>query len=198
MLATTLVIVSFFSLLFSGTHGHGFLCDPPSRNAAWRCGFPQDTPKNYDEMAMNAGGISIMYPRYPNPDPKLYGVCGDPWNVYPQPHAAGGVHDRGVRKMYTQGQNITLQVNVTAYHRGHFDFQLCDHYPETEDCFRTFVSNFSIEGFREGGAPTFWIHAPLPRNLTCDHCVLRWYWTTNNSPGLPPETFLNCADISIL
>lgn len=40
-------------LLPACANAHGFLCNPPSRNAAWMCGYPNDTPKNYDQMALN-------------------------------------------------------------------------------------------------------------------------------------------------
>ncbi|MGZ8545898.1 MAG: lytic polysaccharide monooxygenase [Sulfuricurvum sp.] len=190
------ILVIVFYMLFQRAAGHGFLCDPPSRNAAWICGFPQDEPKNYDQMAMNAGGTWRMYPNYPNPVPRYYGVCGD-YAFEEQKHAAGGIHDRGVRKTYCSGQPIEVKVNITAYHKGSFDFQLCPHYPETEDCFKTFHTH-SIEGTAsEGGQPSYSIRMSLPEGITCERCVFRWFWTTNNSPGLPPELFINCADIRI-
>jgi hypothetical protein len=183
-----------FVLLISHVNAHGFLCDPPSRNAAWLCGFPQDEPKNYDQMAMNAGGTWRMYPNYPNPSPRYYGVCGD-YAFDKQIHAAGGIHDRGVRKVYKKGQQSFLKINITAYHKGYFDLQLCTTYPETESCFKT-IQQYSIEGTAsEGGQPSYTI--PIRFNQTCDRCVFRWMWTTNNSPGLPPEMFFNCADIRI-
>lgn len=177
---------------------HGFLCNPPSRNAAWMCGFPNDTPKNYDQMALNAGGVRTTYPNYPEPHPLVYGVCGDPFNA-PQIHAAGGVHDRGVRSVYTRGQELALQVNITAWHNGSFEFQLCPTYPESETCFTTFFTYDIAHTATEGGNPTYFLETKLPQNFTChNRCVLRWFWTTNNSPGLPHEIFLNCADIRVV
>lgn len=182
-------------LIFKKVQSHGFLCDPPSRNAAWLCGFPNDNPKNYDQMAMNAGGTWRMYPNYPNPVPKYYGVCGD-YAFGKQDHAAYGIHDRGVRKVYTKGETNMVKVNITAYHKGFFDLQLCSSYPEYESCFKT-IKRFSIEGTStEGGQPSYTI--PIQFNQTCHRCVFRWMWTTNNSPGLPPEMFFNCADIQIV
>jgi hypothetical protein len=188
--------ILFLIVFFHSVHGHGFLCDPPSRNAAWMCGFPKDEPKNYDQMAMNAGGVWRMYPNYPQSSPRYYGVCGD-YAFGPQDHAAGGIHDRGVRKTYCQGSTVNIQVNITAYHKGFFEFQLCPTYPETETCFKTFHKH-SIEGTAiEGGQPSYSIPITLPF-IECNHCVFRWVWTTNNSPGLPPEMFINCADIQII
>lgn len=191
-----MLFILFFITLISHVTSHGFLCEPPSRNAAWLCGYPQDEPKNYDQMSLNAGGVWRTYPDYPNRCPVLYGVCGDQANTT-QNHAAGGVHDRGVRREYRRGDNIQIQVNITAYHKGHFEIELCPTYPESEDCFES-ISQFSIEDTSlEGGNPTYYFDVDLPANTTCDRCVLRWFWVTNNSPGLPPEFFINCADISI-
>jgi hypothetical protein len=170
---------------------HGFLCDPPSRNAAWMCGFPNDHPKNYDQMALNAGGISVVYPNYPNPVPQLYGVCGDPYNSE-QLHGSCGVHSRGVRRTIHKGEVFNTIVNVTAYHKGFFEFQLCPSFPETEECFKT-IHTHSID---EVIQPSYII--PLTFDTTCEQCVLRWKWTTNNSPGMAPELFINCADVQII
>lgn len=175
---------------------HGYLCDPPSRNAAWLCGYPEDTPKNYDQMALNAGGVHRTYPNYPDRYPLLYGVCGDPVERS-QDHAAGGIHDRGVRREYRRGDEVQIQITVTAGHKGEFDIQLCNTYPEREDCFYS-ISKFSINDSPEGLYGNVSFPITLPQNISCDHCVLRWFWTTNNSPGLPPEIFINCADITIV
>jgi len=89
-----------------------------------------------------------------------------------------------------------VQITVTAGHRGVFDIQLCDSYPETEDCFHS-IHTFSIDQSPEGLYGNVSFPVQLPNNITCERCVLRWFWTTNNSPSLPPEIFINCADISI-
>lgn len=191
-----MLLVTLLFLFFLRAQGHGFLCYPPSRNAAWLCGFPQDSPKDYDQMALNAGGVRTIYPNYPERCPITYGVCGDAIDRE-QVHAAGGVHDRGVRAILRRGETVEVQVNLTSYHKGSFYFQLCREYPEREECFST-ISAFSIEDTSaEGGNPSYTIPVKLPDNATCDRCVFRWFWTTNNSPGLPPELFINCADISI-
>ena len=147
-------------------------------------------------MALNAGGVRRTYPDYPNRCPVLYGVCGDPSDAV-QEHSAGGVHDRGVRRNYRRGDTIQVQVNVTSFHQGFFDIELCSTYPETEECFKS-INQYSIDNTSpEGGNPTYFFPVKLPDNTTCERCVLRWFWVTNNSPGLPPEFFINCADISI-
>ncbi|KAJ7379976.1 hypothetical protein OS493_012738 [Desmophyllum pertusum] len=55
----------------------------------------------------------------------------------------------------------------------------------------------------------FMIKLVLPEGLTCDHCVMQWWWKTGNSWGCDgpndcgigkgkQETFVNCADIRII
>lgn len=180
-------------------NSHGFICDPPSRNAAWICGYPEDDPKNYDQMALNAGGVRTTYPNYPEPCPATYGVCGDPVNGE-QIHAAGGVHDRGLRgprSVYQSGEEAEIQINITAWHNGTFYMQLCSSYPESEDCFET-ISEYSIAlTSTEGSQPSYHVPVKFPEGVRCDRCVLRWFWVTANSPGLPPEIFINCADIRL-
>lgn len=190
------LVISILLLLIHHVSGHGFLCFPPSRNAAWLCGFPQDEPKDYDQMALNAGGVRSVYPNYPESCPFTYGVCGDA-SDREQVHTAGGIHDRGVRAVFRSGEEIAVQVNLTSYHKGAFYFQLCSKYPEDEACFNT-IAAFSIEDTStEGGNPSYTVPVTLPYNVTCERCVFRWFWIANNSPGLPPELFINCADISI-
>jgi hypothetical protein len=60
-------------------------------------------------MALNAGGVRSVYPNYPEPCPVTYGVCGDPARGV-QSHAAGGVHDRGVRSVFKSGEEIAVTI----------------------------------------------------------------------------------------
>jgi hypothetical protein len=182
-------------MLITGANAHGFLCTPPSRNAAWACGVPS-APKNYDLMALNAGGVRTTYPNYPDSNPLVYGRCGDP--VGKVEHEAGQTYDSGVHSTYGKGEIMDVQVNITAYHKGWFEIQLCPSYPESEDCFQT-IHKLSIENTStEGGQPVYNFQVQLPCDIVCERCVLRWFYTANNSPGLPHEIFLNCADIKIV
>jgi hypothetical protein len=189
----------FFGILFlilpTLIHAHGFLCSPASRNAAWACGYPKAL-KNYDLMALNAGGVYRVYPWYPDLREAVWGVCGDPAesDQQHQPHSACGLYDIGPTARFESGSETRVQVNITAYHRGFFEIQLCPTYPEYEACFTT-ITNFSIHDIVQ---PSYEIPVTLPPNITCERCVLRWFYTTGNSPGYPPEIFLNCADITIV
>lgn len=55
------------------------------------------------------------------------GICGDPYNQ-PQPrdHEAGGKYASGIiSRRYTEGQLIDVDVDITANHKGWFEFRLC-------------------------------------------------------------------------
>lgn len=181
-----LFLVKFFLPFVAA---HGYLCDPPARNSAWMCGRP-DAPKNYDLNGLNAGGVATVYPNYPNACPAVYQPCGDPISG-PGFHNAGQMYDIGVGKTLTG--TVPIQVVITAHHKGYFDMQLCPTYPETESCFQS-ILKFSVEDKQQA---SYNFDLPLPPDVHCDRCVLRWIYVTNNSPGNAPELFINCADISI-
>ena len=170
--------------------GHGYMCEPPARNSAWNCGKP-DAPINYDLMALNAGGVGEMYPNYPEKCPQLYRSCGDALSGQPE-HSAGGKYDIGPLRSYKKGETIPISIVITAHHQGHFLLQLCPTYPEVESCF-SLIHQFSIQDKFER-AYNYTVQLPP---IACERCILRWIYVTNNSPGLAPELFLNCADISI-
>ena len=44
----------------------------------------------------------------------------------PRPHEAGGKYGRGVLvRRYRRDQPITIKIELTANHMGHFEFHLC-------------------------------------------------------------------------
>lgn len=45
---------------------------------------------------------------------------------------------------------------------------------------------------------TITVRYRLPSGVTCENCVLQWYWQTGNSASNFPETFWNCADIRVV
>ena len=100
---------------------HGRLLEPPSRTSAWRVGFP--TPPNYNDHETNCGGFGRQWQR----NGGRCGVCGDAWDQ-PQPRAGegGGVYGKGVLvRSYARGQRITVSAQITANHKGYFEFRLC-------------------------------------------------------------------------
>ena len=84
---------------------------------------------------------------------------------------------------------------------------------ETDECFAAnpiILSNnsyqFPVSSDRRGFIRIF---GKLPKDLVCEHCVLRWHYRAGNNWGYcpgekegrlgcgPQETFRGCADIAI-
>lgn len=116
---------------------------------------------------------------------------------------------------YRKGSAFSAYVKLTANSLGYFTFEICnlDKFgQESETCFSENKLTFG------DGSQKYIIHYEfrdihfilwLPSNLVCEHCVLRWIYTNGNSWGAcedgtgrlgcgDQETFINCADISII
>ncbi|EDO33422.1 predicted protein, partial [Nematostella vectensis] len=140
------------------------------------------------------------------------GVCGDPYGKT-QRHTEGGEFAKGViTGRYKKGQEITVEVTVTANHLGWFEFRVGDigTPPITEEKLSYVLTQkdgskrWKLTNPKTG---KYKITLQLPSDLTCKRCVLRWWWNTGNSWGCDDEgcglghgaqeSFVNCADISI-
>ncbi|UYV82934.1 hypothetical protein LAZ67_22001435 [Cordylochernes scorpioides] len=151
------------------------------------------------------------------------GICGDAWDLpEPRPHEDGGKYGKGiVVKTYQRGQNTTIEVLLTAVHGGYFEFRLCPVTPDStpdQDCLDRYLlpladgSGYRRSIPRDGSRPGLYnTQVTLPKDLTCDRCVLQWHYYTGNSWGRcndgkrkegmgcgPQETFRGCADIAIV
>lgn len=119
---------------------------------------------------------------------------------------------------YSQGQEIDLEVVLTAHHKGHFEFFACpiNHgQAPTADCFKTnpleFVSDALYGAVKDANYPNRAYIAPsdyndivkdstgldgiyyrfrmkLPDNVTGDLVVLQWHYLTANSCVYPGYT----------
>ncbi|CAL4142475.1 unnamed protein product [Meganyctiphanes norvegica] len=113
--------------------GHGRLIEPPSRASAWRYGF--QTPIDYQDNEGFCGGFNHQY----SDNEGRCGICGDAWELDPRPHEAGGLYATGtIVREYSADEVITVHVDVTANHLGHFEFKLCPnnnmHQKATQEC----------------------------------------------------------------
>lgn len=147
-------------------------------------------------------------------------MCGDNWQVpEPRPHERGGQFGRGViTANYTEGQVIPITIHISANHRGWYEFRLCNNNNpwarDSQECLNKQVlsmadgsgTRYTLDGAIRNDHT---IYVQLPARLSCTHCVLQWTWVVGNSWGKcpdgtgrngcgPQETFVNCADISIL
>ena len=148
------------------------------------------------------------------------GVCGDPWQG-PRHNENGGKYANGiiVRK-YEPGKVISVVVDLTANHKGWFEFRLCPNddnprKPVTKECLDQFRllqaknNKFQYTVPHENGRSLIKIGLRLPANVRCRNCVLQWKYNAGNSWGVDPgtgrgclgcgnqEQFYGCADIAI-
>ncbi|XP_021357189.1 uncharacterized protein LOC110452820 isoform X2 [Mizuhopecten yessoensis] len=204
----TLSILLTLSVWISGVRGHGRLLEPPGRASMWRFGY--NSPPNYDDNQLFCGGFNRQW----KINGGKCGVCGDPMNG-PREHEAGGKYATGtIVRHYSEGQTITVNVQITASHKGYFEFRLCPHNnPSTrvsQACLDQHVLQQTDGSTRvyEAGHPTnYTIHLKLPVGVTCSQCLLQWKYNTGNSYGCDgghccvgcgeQEQFYGCADVSV-
>lgn len=204
------MVVAVFT---SAVHGHGRLIEPPSRATAWRYGF--SLPANYNDHELYCGGFSRQHQR----NKGRCGPCGDPWDLpQPRPHENGGAYGKGVIvQSYRPDSDMEIGVELTANHRGYFEFRLCplnqQKTPETDECFdRHLLTRSDGQGARfhpEPGTGTVSrVRYKLPANLECSRCVLQWRYVAGNNWGMctngtgrvgcgSQEEFRSCSDIRI-
>jgi len=193
--------------------GHARLRSPASRATCWREGFPN--PPDYNDNQGFCGGAQYQQ----NLGGKC-GICGDPYNG-PKPHEApGGKYANGIIvDTYQPGQEVQVTIEVTANHKGYFEFKLCPNNnvnmdPE-QDCFDNNVLevvNGDGKKFPIGSeSKNYYPKIKLPDGLTCSQCILQWTYVTGNSWACDPATgqccvgcnplkqehFRACADIAI-
>ncbi|XP_078349479.1 uncharacterized protein LOC144634405 [Oculina patagonica] len=193
--------------------GHGMLINPASRNSAWRY-FP-NRPAQYTDNELNCGGFSVQWSK----NKGKCGVCGDAYHltspryVYPGRYAK----DRFITKTYKEGHTIEVTVRITSNHQGFFRFSVGKlenrERPITQEQLKHVLlqpdgsNTWPLHSSRTGN---FKIKLNLPKGLTCDNCVMQWWWTVGNNwgcdedgncgvgKGKKQETFVNCADIKIV
>ena len=199
----------FFALSLIGlVMGHGRLIDPPSRNSAWRYGF--DTPRQDTDNELNCGGYNVQW----STNNGKCGVCGDAHHLKKPKYIHPGKYATGIiTKTYKEGQEIEVIVDVTSNHQGYFTFSLGEigTPPITQEKLKYVLKqpNGKTKWYiKSQGNDVFKIKLRLPRGLTCEHCVMQWWWRVGNNWGCdgpgncgmgkgPQETFVNCADIRI-
>ncbi|XP_031553829.1 uncharacterized protein LOC116290855 isoform X2 [Actinia tenebrosa] len=196
-----LILLSLTPLVWS----HGYTIDPASRNACWRV-FSESCPVNYNDNEQNCGGRDVQISLGGK-----CGVCGDKYgeniHVHPGKYAKGFI-----TKTYKRGQEITVQIHITSNHKGWFEFRVgkIGNPPITQEKLRYLLKSpqgntrYPLGG---SGPSDEYVKLMLPPGLTCDHCVLQWWWKVGNSWGCDDEgcglghgdqeTFVNCADIKI-
>lgn len=192
--------------------GHGRLLEPPSRTSMWRFGY--NSPPDYDDNGHNCGGVGVQFGRN---DGKC-GLCGDPYDGK-RDGEAGGPFARGIiTRTYKVGSILNVLVQITANHKGYFEFHLCpQNNPNkrmTQECLDRYplqLLNGETKYFLKNyeNHSNFTLSLRLPSRLTCSQCVLQWRYTAGNTYNCDPqlnkcctgcgnqEQFYACADIAI-
>nr|CAD7445973.1 unnamed protein product [Timema bartmani] len=178
-----------------------------------------DTPHDYNDHELYCGGFTRQW----KINNGKCGICGDPWDMKPpRPHEAGGKYAKGVIvRHYKEGSLIKIRVELTANHRGYFEFRLCpNNRPKkigTQECLDKYVLSRASQKdelketryYPELGNKIFEIKYLLPIGLTCTQCILQWRYIAGNNWGTcvngtgavgcgPQEEFRACADVAIV
>ncbi|XP_046658019.1 uncharacterized protein LOC124352541 [Daphnia pulicaria] len=194
--------------------GHGMMLSPPQRSSMFRLGFK--VPPNYNDNGLNCGGFGVQYNDI---NKGRCGECGDEWSLpRPRPNDEGGQYGTGIKgKTYYQGSIIDITVNISSNHKGYFEFRLCPKSSAselvTQECLNANLLKMTDDTTRfylpSQESKPYFPRVKLPAGLICENCVLQWLYNTGNSWGVcangtgalgcgNQETFVNCADISIL
>ncbi|KAF4668213.1 hypothetical protein FOL47_003136 [Perkinsus chesapeaki] len=119
-----------FSALLAFVSGHGFISKPPARNAA------ANSKNHWTPQAGNSAGVAdrikdkgASFPDNYVGANQTHGLCGDPWeggvSILPSPRLQPHMQQGAPTTIYRKGENIEIEIEVTAHHWGHFEFRIC-------------------------------------------------------------------------
>ena len=111
------------------------------------------------------------------------GICGDPWEG-PRDHEASGKYATGVIvRHYKPGSKIHVIVDLTATHKGWFEFRICSNDDPTKAATHECLDQHVLD-LANGSGSKYFITSPnpqkyqiplkLPPHLKCSQCVLQW------------------------
>ncbi|GAB6020732.1 hypothetical protein CHUAL_003396 [Chamberlinius hualienensis] len=207
------ILLAVLAMASKSVEAHGRLLQPPSRSTMWRFGFR--TPPNYNDHELFCGGLSRL-----QLNRGRCGICGDPWDIPPpRPNEAGGLYGNGIIvQRYKASQVITAEVELTANHRGFFEFKICPtnnrRINPSQKCFDQNVLRLadrkSTRYFVTKRSPNqvHRVRLQLPKGMRCNFCIIQWNYVAGNNWGTcpngevgmgcgPQETFRACSDVSI-
>jgi len=190
------------ALYLVSTDAHGYLNKPISRNAVGLqtnkyCGWDK-TPCFGDVQSL--GGTT---------GPDATGCTNSGGRGEVTGSGARSFATTGIKTSYGKGQIVDVEVDVTAYHGGKFEFRLQDvgnnvdpdgskwetveplnvlsFTPEcgsaciaTEPCVAAGTCA-QIPLTKGDHSGNYKIRVQLPADTECDHCVMQWHWTSSNS-----------------
>eukprot|EP00929_Paragymnodinium_shiwhaense_P052441 TRINITY_DN2626_c0_g2_i2.p1 TRINITY_DN2626_c0_g2~~TRINITY_DN2626_c0_g2_i2.p1 ORF type:complete len:449 (-),score=58.89 TRINITY_DN2626_c0_g2_i2:151-1497(-) len=109
--------------------GHALLLEPPSRNYVASQAGREDCPQ-----CLQSGGPGAVKARgtgvWPTVlEPSSHGLCGDPGQGRAEPSsfaASKYMAPTPVQRTYKAGDIVEFRIAVTAHHKGHYEFRICD------------------------------------------------------------------------
>jgi hypothetical protein len=194
---TLLAVTTAASIaLFDTADAHGYLKSPRSRNffayeeMKWWDTDENDPEPESDPYSLNRGGTAAQC------------GMGNGRNYDLPKNALGGLMKANVQECYEEGSIIDLNVVLTAYHGGHFEFHACPithgEVP-TESCFKdhplefvedvlnnapkdpNFPSRAYIHGLTSMTLGEFRYKYKLPDDLVGELVLIQWYYVTGNT-----------------
>ncbi|XP_076823083.1 uncharacterized protein LOC143469315 [Clavelina lepadiformis] len=217
----SLLAITIAGCVFNA-NGHGRLLQPPSRSSMWRYAYSDPIlypyrsiiQPNYDDNGLNCGGKQVQ-----NENDGKCGVCGDPYPAPVKENEAGGKYALGIiTRIYNKGDFIDATVEITAEHKGYFEFRLCPwnnvEVPVTHECLNQHLLTYDSGDTKwylpedsEAAKGMHYLRLKLPNDVTCEQCVLQWRYRTGNSWGYEDgkeglglgqqEEFYGCSDIAV-
>ncbi|KAL7521899.1 hypothetical protein ACHAWX_006594 [Stephanocyclus meneghinianus] len=118
----TRLIYIGFGLLYTleSVHGHGYMTGPRSRNwlafqeTVWWPQTENDPQPETCPHCLNRGGSLAEC-----------GIAQEMRNYDTPKNALGGPMPTNIQATFTQGQDVIVNVTLTAHHKGHFEFAVC-------------------------------------------------------------------------
>jgi hypothetical protein len=200
-------------------HGHGYLTTPASRNVADYCGHCLNSG---GPGSVNAGGQYKhgMCGNTPTESPQSWNAASS------SPVTIGESGDSVLLEVVITAHHLgwfefelcdSPDISEACFREHKLLRSGCDVATKgEEECRRWWkplkpdeYNHYSLtpQGYPDGAPFTtgcnYVIYATyydLPDDVSCTHCVLRWYWHTTNSctgPTSTGEEFWNCADVRI-
>jgi hypothetical protein len=126
-------------------------------------------------------------------------------------------------KNYTIGQEISVEIDITANHDGYFEFRLCQNDEPMkqvkQECFDknllevVNINNIELIPWDKASVldesknkykyfvpfmnrSQFIVNLKLPNKLKCKQCILQWRYHTGNNYGLSDDKRLACLGCS--
>jgi len=201
----------------------GRMMDPPQRGSMFRAGFT-NVPANWNDMSENVCGmIKQQWDEEHN-----CGVCGDPLDAEVKQHEppSGKFATGTIGKVYESGQEVEVTIDITANHKGFFEFRLCANDEPmavvNQTCFdehmlpvlngnesglpiptdSDLIFDASKNGFKYFLPPQivkkYKPVVQLPEGVKCNACIFQWRYRAGNASGKKQEEIFNCADVQIV